>query len=442
MIRKSEEELRIQSRNRIIASRVREGFRNVSNNGIYLVIVMGVLLAMLITVIVFLLEAEKSTDFLDMLKYKIFAIGILMWTPVTELIILYFLGTPEHAVETDSMMQRISVKNRTGETPVLVRSYKDPYSKATIYEFESFGIPLSLYEDRVSEIEAALNVNVVKIEQGEKKSRVLVYAVDFAGMINNLKWQDARLPMYESMLLLGEGYSGRIIVDLDTIPHILIGGSTGSGKSVLLKSLIYQCAAKKMDVYVADFKGGIDYNGKWKELVNVVTDVDDLQKILKQMVSIIEERKKLFYEKNVTGISEYRIVSRDKCKRIVFACDEVAELLDKTGLSKEQKEKISYIESMMSTIARQGRAFGVNMILATQRPDANILSGQIKNNIDYRVCGRADDVLSKIVLDNTDASERIPKWEQGLFLNHEGELFRGYMFEESDICIYEGDYYD
>lgn len=64
--------------------------------------------------------------------------------------------------------------------------------------------------------------------------------------------------------------------------------------------------------------------------------------------------------------------------RYIFACDEVAEVLDKTGLSKEQKEQVAQVESRLATIARQGRAFGIHLILATQRPDANILAGQIK----------------------------------------------------------------
>lgn len=70
--------------------------------------------------------------------------------------------------------------------------------------------------------------------------------------------------------------------------------------------------------------------------------------------------------------------------------DEVAEILDKTGLTKEEKEQVTRIENRLSTIARQGRAFGIHLFLSTQRPDANILSGQIKNNIGYRICGRAD----------------------------------------------------
>ena len=83
-------------------------------------------------------------------------------------------------------------------------------------------------------------------------------------------------------------------------------------------------------------------------------------------------------------------------------------------------------------IARQGRAFGIHLILATQRPDANIIPGQIKNNIDFRVCGRADNVLSQIVLDNTDANSKIPKDSQGRFLTNSNTVFQAYWFDDRE----------
>lgn len=117
-------------------------------------------------------------------------------------------------------------------------------------------------------------------------------------------------------------------------------------------------------------------------------------------------------------------------KRIIVVCDEVAEVLDKTYLDKEQKALVSQVESMLSTIARQGRAFGVHLFLATQRPDSEVLKGQIKNNIDCRICGRCDSVLSKIILDNTDGAEKVPKDKQGFFLTNTGVLFKAYYFDD------------
>ena len=115
------------------------------------------------------------------------------------------------------------------------------------------------------------------------------------------------------------------------------------------------------------------------------------------------------------------------------ASDEVAEVLDKTGRSKEDKELLAQIENRLSTIARLGRAFGIHLILATQRPDANIIPGQIKNNMDFRVCGRADSVLSQIILDNTSAAEQIPKDARGRFITGDGTVFQGYLFNEEQL---------
>ena len=96
----------------------------------------------------------------------------------------------------------------------------------------------------------------------------------------------------------------------------------------------------------------------------------------------------------------------------------------------ERKKLLAQIENKLSTIARQGRAFGIHLILATQRPDATIIPGQIRNNMDFRVCGRADSVLSQIILDSTSAAEQIPKDARGRFITGDGIVFQGYLFDE------------
>ena len=108
-------------------------------------------------------------------------------------------------------------------------------------------------------------------------------------------------------------------------------------------------------------------------------------------------------------------------------------MLDRTGRSKEDKELLAQIENRLATLARLGRAFGIHLILATQRPDANILPGQIKNNLDFRVCGRADDILSGIILGNNSADDQIPKDARGRFLTGDGTVFQAYLFDEGRL---------
>ena len=131
--------------------------------------------------------------------------------------------------------------------------------------------------------------------------------------------------------------------------------------------------------------------------------------------------------------TSYNETTEQPLPRLIFACDEVAEMLDKTGADNERKKLLAQIENRLSTIARQGRAFGIHLILATQRPDATIIPGQIRNNMDFRVCGRADSVLSQIILDNTSAAEQIPKDARGRFITGDGTVFQGYLFDEGQL---------
>ena len=188
----------------------------------------------------------------------------------------------------------------------------------------------------------------------------------------------------------------------------------------MLKLLLYQCAKKNHKVYISDFKGGIDYNSPFfRKNTEIITSYDKFDKLLKIIVDEeMPKRTKLLLDFEVKNINEYnKLNPADKVPYIILAVDEVAEVLDKTGMTKEKKAKIAEWEANLSKIARLARALNISLILATQRPDANVLPGQIKNNLDFRLCGRADDVLSQIILDNTSAADLIPKDGMGMFVN-------------------------
>ncbi len=375
----------------------------------------------------------ESDQMIAQLFRGILKITFLFLVVVGLLVVLLKIGTPVGANKAQENLWKIGLVNHVGEMPYLM---KKEHSKngSTVLEFESNGIPLVEWQNKQSRIEAALNLNITKMEQGKNRQRIILYAVSGDKQLpEKIIWKEQYLKKEEFLLVLGQSLQEQVLVDLKQIPHLLLGGSTGSGKSILLKSLIMQCVKKDAVVYIADFKGGVDFSPVWHKQCQIITEEETLLNTLMMIVEELEKRKDLFLAHSCANISEYNRKEPENLQRIIFACDEVAELLDKTGLSKEKKELVTKIEGNLSVIARQGRAFGIHLILATQRPDANILSGQIRNNLDYRICGRADNVLSIIILDNTDAAEKIPKSAQGLFLNHEGTVFRGYLLDENEV---------
>ncbi|MBR4720718.1 MAG: DNA translocase FtsK [Clostridia bacterium] len=348
------------------------------------------------------------------------------------IVLLVFLGTPWGAKKINKGLNIVGLINHAGQSPFLTKRYKD--HGLTVLEFEPNGIPLSQWEDKKECIETVLNMYILEIYYGGSRNKMVLRTVSGNENLPSVAyWKDVYLSKEDFILFFGQSMTGQVKINLAKTPHILIGGSTGSGKSVLLKLLVMQCVKKGAVVFIADFKGGVDFLPEWHKKACVITEENALIEMLTSIVNELENRKQILREYGCSNIGGYNMLFPDRMNRIIFACDEVAEILDKTGLSKEKKDIVSNIENKLSIIARQGRAFGIHLILATQRPDANILTGQIRSNIDFRVCGRADNILSQIILDSTVAADKIPKDSQGLFVTQDETVFQSYMFDESDV---------
>ena len=360
---------------------------------------------------------------------------LLSYLLVGGMVLLALLLYPFGRRTTKDQLQCIGLVNHAGMPPELLRKRRDGDNpRITVWEFRNQSIPLQEWENKRLAIETALGITIVKLAYDKGKSRVRVYAVPAGDDLPEvLKWKERYLSPKSFVLVLGEGYTGPVTVNLAHIPHILLGGSTGSGKSVLLKLLLMQALHKGAEVYIADFKGGVDFPKVWHEKCRMCFTEEDLRYSLDQLVTVLEYRKSEFRALGCPNIDAYNETTELPLPRLIFACDEVAEMLDKTGADNERKRLLAQIENKLSTIARQGRAFGIHLILATQRPDATIIPGQIRNNMDFRVCGRADSVLSQIILDNTSAAEQIPKDARGRFITGDGTVFQGYLFDEGQL---------
>lgn len=345
------------------------------------------------------------------------------------MLILTALGTPKSSKSTEDGLVGVGFTDKLGETAMLVSKVKD--HNGFILEFYSPKIPFCDYEKYRKLIEPPLNMKIVSVDQGRDMQHVKVKAIPSGGDTSEMiRWNNQLLSQDDFILKLGENYFGDEEFDLAITPHVLIGGGSGSGKTKLLKLLLLQCVKKNANIYLADFKGGIDYPKVWHEKCSIITNAEELSERLSVILEIMEERRIQLVESGASNINEHNRKTGANIHRIIVACDEIAEVLDKTGLEKDEKIVINKIESKFSTLSRQGRAFGIHLIFATQRPDADVLKGQIKNNLGMRICGRADKVLSQIILDSTEAADKISQRDQGIFLTNSGVLFKAYYVED------------
>lgn len=345
----------------------------------------------------------------------------------------------------EERFRKIGFQNKDGETPQLMGKKKEKSDNGMVveYEFSSEGIPLYEWKNRRVILENILDCNIVSIRQNnESKQSVFVKTMDAKLSIpTRIDWDDEYTPEKDFELSAGQGLLGKVKFDFNSFPHALVAGQTGSGKSVILRCMLWQAIKKGAKVYIIDFKGGVEFDRRWEDFATVVMEKEDAIALVKHLCTEMRMRLALFRAENCKNIVDYnKKHPEDPICRIILGCDEVAEMLDSEGLDKEEKALIKELEQGLGSLARLSRAAGINMIMGMQRPDAKVLKGQIKNNLPIRISGRFADIhASQIVLGN-DMAAYLDE-TRGRFLYSTGAdtyEFQAFLFE--DYMLKDGDW--
>lgn len=203
---------------------------------------------------------------------------------------------------------------------------------------------------------------------------------------------------------LGRDVAGRpMIADLAKMPHILIAGATGTGKSVainsLFTSLLYRNTPQDIKFIVVDPKR-VElnmYNGIPHLLTPAITEPDKAVNALKWAVAEMERRYKLLAEAGNRNISDYNAATELKLPYIVIIVDELADLM---AVSQND------VEATIVRLAQMARAVGIHLVLATQSPRVDVITGLIKANITSRVAfAVASQIDSRTILDMSGAEK-------------------------------------
>lgn len=203
---------------------------------------------------------------------------------------------------------------------------------------------------------------------------------------------------------LGRDVAGAsMIADLARMPHLLIAGATGTGKSIainsILVSFLYRNAPEELRLIVIDPKR-VElnlYNGIPHLLTPVVTDHDKAVNALKWAVNEMDKRYNLLAERGKRNIVEYNASASEKLPYIVIIVDELADLMAVAQAD---------VEAAVVRLAQMARAVGVHLVLATQRPSVDIITGLIKANITARMAfAVASQVDSRTILDISGAEK-------------------------------------
>lgn len=296
------------------------------------------------------------------------------------------------------------------------------------------GVNLSKILARDKELALNLAVDKIRIEApipgtrsvGVEIPNVKSASVMLRGVIDSQEWKKAKDPL---TFAVGKDISGKsVVANLAKMPHLLIAGTTGSGKSVmtntLISSLLWRNGPSDLKLIIVDPKQVemAMYDGIPHLLTPIITSTEKALSALKWAVNEMEKRYSLMAEKRVKSISDYnsKILAEaegntaaksdsdeepeapaEKMPYIVVIIDEMADLMMMAGKD---------LEMLIVRIAQKGRAAGIHLVLATQRPEVKVITGLIKANVPGRIAfAVGSQIDSRIMLDQGGAEKLLGK---------------------------------
>lgn len=289
----------------------------------------------------------------------------------------------------------------------------------TRYEFTlEQGVKLSKITNLADDIALALGASGVRIAPIPNKISVVgievpnraVTPVRIRDVVESRTFTEHKSPV---AFAVGKDIGGSCIVgDIGKLPHVLIAGTTGSGKSVctnsLIVSILYKSTPEEVRFIMVDPKMVelAPYNGIPHLLIPVVTDPKKAAGALQWAVLEMMKRYKLFSEHGVKDLAGYNALARQDeelktMPTVVVVIDELADLM--LVAAKEVEESIC-------RVAQMGRAAGMHLVIATQRPSSDVITGLMKANIPSRIAfAVASSLESRIILDTTGAEKLVGK---------------------------------
>ena len=303
----------------------------------------------------------------------------------------------------ENAINSTGLKNAIGTTPKVISYHKlDEHRK--VIKVCAPGIGLNKIKGRHDELQSSFGKNIEEIRAVENPKYVEIVLSDHR-LPSHIKFKDhAELLGRHGDFLVGESQSRVITENISKLPHLLIAGTTGGGKSQFFKQLLTGLlkSGQFLQIYLIDLKGGLEFRA-FKKLPNV-----KLAKTIEESVSLLKKIKKemntRFNYLEGKGLSQ---VIPETCPfdRIIIGIDEASVLYTQGKRNDIHYDLISEARNLTESIAKLGRAAAIHLILATQKVSKESIDTRIQENISGRMCFKTGTPEGSVrVLGNAKAS--------------------------------------
>lgn len=356
--------------------------------------------------------------------------------------------TKEMCEHLETSLQNFQIKGK------IIKSYTS--ATLTLYEFQpSPGVKVSKITKLTDDLALLLGARAIRIltpipgktTVGIEVPNKNPYQISFREMVKSFEKKQTQLPLALGM----DVYNKVVIEDLQAMPHLLVSGTTGSGKSVFINiavnSLLFNRSPKHLRLLMIDPKmiELTPYNRIPHLLHPVVTDLTEAKEMLCWAEREMDLRYQKFADIHARNIMSFNETIKKSSKKtlqrrmgknlawewvempyIVIIIDELADLMITQG---------KLVETPITRIAQKARACGIHLIIATQRPSTDIVTGLIKTNFPTRIAFKVSSSIdSRTILDSTGAEKLLGKGDM-LFMQPGGHLDRlqGCFISEADV---------
>ena len=379
--------------------------------------------------VVLLFRVYESSSFVGSYTFLWRSATIIVFF-VLDMVVLFFFGLPNEYITIMRRIERVpNFRNNDREAPVLLaRTILDADSNVERWTFQSYGIGYDEWSDikTQQQLENALDISVLGVEYGSDNTQTVLKVIYHPGPWPTvIPWDSKYLPKDTAKLCVGLNRSYPVFIDLSVHPHLFVAGETGSGKSVLITSIINQCLLHQHRVILVDMKHFVDYGRLLPHLYQAVDDADGLHTVLENLIEEMHQRLNKLKQAGCPNIVEYNKQNpEEQMERIICGIDEYMEAIVKNG-SKEQKCIGEQNEAMVASLCKLSRAAGINMIMGMQRGGQEI-SGQIRSNCRV-LLGSCSDNLSIVMSGSTELGRMIPADSKGMFVSDDRQLFKSFF---------------
>jgi hypothetical protein len=303
------------------------------------------------------------------------------------------------------------LKNALGKYPQFIFDHAID-SHTRIMRLTRANLAKSKFDEAKESLESALQVYIDEIKEQRSHGTIdILYAHEPMPEVVALQTPVLRADHF----IVGHGRSGPLETNFEDVPHILVAGQTGGGKSTFLRQLIVSLYVSnpKYSFTLADLKGGLEFQTFEKlSRVNVLSEPAIASVTLAGFEKELERRYELLKRVGCKDLAAYGKLSSEKRKglpdvnRHVIVIDEVAELFLTGAITSSKESQIA--RRVCGKIARLGRAVGLHLIAGTQRPDARALDTQIKAQLTGKICFQMGDTASSMVVLSNGRARDLP----------------------------------